>query len=70
MIFKPWILINLLLIFLIFFQMPKDTVGLTSFANRADFLGSPTIIDKLVKIFIGICVFGYVFIAFMLNKNV
>ena len=70
MALQSWVLINLLLIVLIFFQMPKDTVGLTSFVSKTNFLGSSTTVEKAIKFFIAICIIAYIFLAFELNKNV
>jgi len=70
MIYLFWILICLILIFLIFFQMPKESMGLTSFINGSDFLGSPNLVDKVTKIVITITIFLYIFIAFKLNTSI
>ena len=70
MLSQLWILVSLLLIVLIFFQMPKKNIGLTSPVNKINFLGSPTFIEKGTKILIAICIFVYIFLAFKLNINI
>lgn len=64
------IVISLVLILLIFFQLPKDNIGLTSFSDKTNFLGSPTNSEKAIKIITAIGILLYVSLAFRSNINV
>ena len=64
------ITLSLVLILLIFFQMPKDNIGLTSFSDKTNFLGSPTTAEKRIKIITAIGILLYVSLAFRSNINV
>ena len=70
MTYSIWILICLLLIFLIFFQMPKENIGLTSFIKGPSFLGSATIADKIIKVLISLGILVYITLAFKLNNKI
>ena len=61
------IFINIFLILIIFLRLPKETGGLESFANKSNFLGSPSSAQNFLNIFTvgGIAI--YIGIAFQLN---
>ena len=67
MTFAILFLLCLILIIIIFFQVPKDNIGLTSFGSKTNFLGSPTKSEKNIKIITIVCILGYLFLAFELN---
>ena len=62
-----WLFISLFLILIIFLRMPQETVGLTSFANKSDILGSPNSAQKTLNYITAILVFIYVLMAIVLN---
>lgn len=64
------IVMSLILILLIFFQMPKENIGLTSFSDKTNLLGSPTTAEKAIKIITVIGILFYIGFAFRLNINV
>nr|AWT38688.1 preprotein translocase SecG subunit [Licmophora sp.] len=70
MIQQFWILLSLFLILIIFLRMPQETVGLSSFANKSDILGSPTSTQRTLNIITGLAVIVYVLLAFKLNLRV
>lgn len=59
--------ISVFLIVIIFFRLPRESVGLGSFATQSDLLGSPRSAQKLLNIFTAFGVFGYVLSAIQLN---
>jgi len=64
---QVWIIMSLFLIFIIFLRMPQETIGLSSFANKSDILGSPSSAKRTLNIITGLTVLAYVFFAFLLN---
>jgi preprotein translocase subunit SecG len=48
--------------------MPQENIGLSSFANKTDILGSPTSAQKSLNYITGILVISYFIIAFLLNN--
>ncbi len=70
MIQQFWILLSLFLILIIFLRMPQETVGLSSFANKSDILGSPTSAQRTLNIITGLSVIVYILLAFKLNLSV
>lgn len=62
------ILTNLFLIFIIFWRMPQRNIGLSSFANKSDLLGSPTSAQKSLNILTGIAIFFYLVFAIISNN--
>ena len=56
-----------LLIFLIFFQLPKDTVGLTTLGTNFDALGSQMLADKIIKGLTLIAIIIYIVYAYILD---
>jgi preprotein translocase subunit SecG len=47
--------------------MPQENIGLSSFANKSDILGSPTSAQKSLNIVTTILTLIYFIIAFLLN---
>jgi len=62
-----WFLLSILLIFLVFLRMPQENIGLSSFANKSDILGSPTSAQKSLNIVTTILTLIYFIMAFLLN---
>jgi preprotein translocase subunit SecG len=48
--------------------MPQENIGLSSFANKTDILGSPTSAQKSLNLLTTILVLVYFIIAFLLNS--
>ena len=60
-------IVSILLIIIIFLRVPKENVGLSSFATKSDILGSPSSAERFLNI---VTVFGilvYFGIALTLN---
>jgi len=70
MIRSVWVALDIFLILIIFLRMPQETVGLSSFANKSDILGSPTSAQKTLNIITGLSVIAYISFAFKLNITV
>ena len=60
-------IISILLIIIIFLRLPKENVGLSSFATKSDLLGSPSSAERLLNILTGIGILIYFSIAIQLN---
>jgi len=61
------ILISLFLIGIIFLRIPQENVGLASFANKSNLLGSPSSAQRFLNILTVISLIIYFGIAFQLN---
>jgi preprotein translocase subunit SecG len=59
--------ISLFLILIIFFRIPQENVGLVSFANKTDLLGSPSSAQRFLNILTALGIFIYLGIAVELN---
>ena len=59
--------ISLFLILIIFFRMPQENVGLTSFATQSNFLGSPSSAQRFLNILTALGILIYLGIALRLN---
>ena len=60
-------IVSILLIIIIFLRVPKENVGLSSFATKSDILGSPSSAERFLNV---VTVFGilvYFGIALTLN---
>jgi protein translocase SecG subunit len=68
MLKQIWFILSIFLIFIIFLRMPQENIGLSSFANKTDILGSPTSAQKSLNYITGILVISYFIIAFLLNN--
>ena len=69
MLRKIWIVLSIFLIFIIFLRMPQENIGLSSFANKSDILGSPTSAQKSLNYITTIAVLLYFVLAFIFNVN-
>jgi protein translocase SecG subunit len=70
MLKQVWFVISIFLIFIIFLRMPQETIGLSSFANKSDILGSPTSAQKSLNYITIITVLIYFLLAFYFNLNI
>ena len=61
------ICISLFLIIIIFLRIPKENVGLASFANKSNVLGSPRSAQRFLNILTFVGIFLYLGIAFQIN---
>ena len=61
------ILTSSLLIFIILVRIPRDSIGLSSFANTSDLLGSPGSAQRFLDILTVSGIIMYFLIAFQLN---
>ena len=59
--------ISLFLIFVILIRIPQDSVGLSSFANTSNLLGSPGSAQRFLDILTVSTIVMYFLIAFQLN---
>jgi len=61
------ICISIFLIIIIFLRIPQENVGLASFANKSNLLGSPRSAQRFLNILTFIGIFIYLGIAFQIN---
>jgi preprotein translocase subunit SecG len=61
------VFISLFLIVIIFLRIPQENVGLASFANKSNLLGSPSSAQRFLNILTGIGILVYFGIAIQLN---
>jgi len=61
------IIISILLILLILVRIPEENVGLSSFANNSNLLGSPSSAKRYLDILTVTLILMYFLIAFKLN---
>jgi preprotein translocase subunit SecG len=65
---KPFgFIISIFLIVIIFLRIPKENVGLASFATKSDLLGSPSSAERSLNILTGFGILIYLGIAVGLN---
>lgn len=61
--------VSLVLILIILIRIPKESVGLVSFANQSNLLGSPSSAERFLNILTITAIFLYLAIAFQLNLS-
>ena len=61
------ICISIFLIIIIFLRIPQENVGLASFANKSNLLGSPRSAQRFLNILTFVGIFLYLGIAFQIN---
>lgn len=61
------LLVNIFLIIIIFLRIPQENVGLASFANKSDLLGSPSSAQRSLNILTGIGIVVYIGLAIQQN---
>nr|YP_010516785.1 preprotein-translocase subunit g [Haslea pseudostrearia]UXN44567.1 preprotein-translocase subunit g [Haslea pseudostrearia] len=59
--------ISILLILIILLRMPRESVGLSSFAMKSDLLGSPGSAERFLNFLTGFGIVIYLGIALQLN---
>ena len=59
--------INLFLIIVIFFRIPQENIGLSSFATKSNLLGSPRFAQLFLNILTFIAILIYFAIAIQMN---
>jgi preprotein translocase subunit SecG len=59
--------ISLFLIGIIFLRIPRDSIGLASFANTSNLLGSPSSAHHFLNVLTVVCILLYFGIAVSLN---
>jgi preprotein translocase subunit SecG len=60
-------IVSLFLISIILLRIPQENVGLASFANKSNVLGSPSSAERLLNIATMTGIFVYLAIAYQLN---
>ena len=60
-------IVSILLIGIIFLRIPQESLGLSSFATKSDFLGSPSSAQRFLNILTGFGILIYFSIAIQLN---
>ena len=60
-------LISIFLIIVIFLRIPQESVGLSSFATKSGFLGSPSSAQRALNIFTAIGILIYILLAIQMN---
>ena len=61
------IFISIFIIFIIFIQLPQESTGLTSFADKTNLLGSPSSAQRFLDILTTVAIVTYFIIALKLN---
>lgn len=62
-------IVNIFLIAIIFLRIPKENMGLASFATKSNLLGSPASAQRLLNIGTAIGILIYFVIALKLNLS-
>ena len=62
-------IINIFLILIIFLRIPQENVGLASFANKSNLLGSPSSAQRFLNILTAFGILIYFGIAIQLNLS-
>ena len=60
-------IVSIFLIVIIFLRIPQENVGLVSFANKSNLLGSPRSAQRFLNILTFVGIFVYLGIAFKIN---
>ena len=67
MLKQIWVATSLFIIFIIFWRMPQQNVGLSSFANKSDLLGSPSSAQRSLYLITGCGILIYFVCATIFN---
>lgn len=70
MLKQIWFLVSVFLIIIIFLRMPQESIGLSSFANKSDLLGSPSSAQRSLNILTGFGILIYFILAFNFNLQI
>ena len=60
-------IISVFLIVIIFLRIPRESVGLSSFATKTDLLGSPSSAQRFLNIITAVSIFIYFGLAIKMN---
>jgi len=67
MLKQIWFIVSVFLIVIIFLRMPQESIGLSSFANKSDLLGSPSSAQRSLNILTGCGILIYFILAIYFN---
>ena len=67
MLKQIWFVVSVFLIVIIFLRMPQESIGLSSFANKSDLLGSPSSAQRSLNILTGFGILIYFILALTFN---
>ena len=67
MLNQIWFVVSVFLIVIIFLRMPQESIGLSSFANKSDLLGSPSSAQRSLNILTGFGILIYFILALTFN---
>jgi preprotein translocase subunit SecG len=70
MLKQIWFVVSVFLIIIIFLRMPQESIGLSSFANKSDLLGSPSSAQRSLNILTGFGILIYFILAFNFNLEI
>jgi preprotein translocase subunit SecG len=67
MLKQIWFVVSIFLVVIIFLRMPQESIGLSSFANKSDLLGSPSSAQRSLNILTGFGILIYFILALTFN---
>lgn len=70
MVKQIWFVVSVFLIVIVFLRMPQESIGLSSFANKSDLLGSPSSAQRSLNILTGFGILIYFIIALYFNLKI
>jgi protein translocase SecG subunit len=70
MLKQIWFVVSIFLIVIIFLRMPQESIGLSSFANKSDLLGSPSSAQRSLNIVTGFGILIYFILALYFNFQI
>jgi protein translocase SecG subunit len=70
MLKQIWFVVSVFLIVIIFLRMPQESIGLSSFANKSDLLGSPSSAQRSLNILTGFGILIYFILALYFNLQI
>jgi hypothetical protein len=66
MLKQIWFGMSVFLILIIFLRIPQESIGLSSFANKSDLLGSPSSAQRSLNILTGCVILIYFILALIM----
>ena len=70
MLKQIWFVVSIFLVVIIFLRMPQESIGLSSFANKSDLLGSPSSAQRSLNIVTGFGILIYFLLALIFNFQI
>ena len=70
MLKQIWFVVSIFLVVIIFLRMPQESIGLSSFANKSDLLGSPSSAQRSLNIVTGFGILIYFLLALYFNFQI